>query len=193
MRAAIVSCSPRDNSESSRIAVMFKRYLCEHHTIDCDLVSLSDGVAEIFSQEGDNETCRRIRFALGASDMVILVVPEHCGMAPPAAKQLFMVFGMDCFAHKPTLLVGISSGMGGAYPITDMRSSTCKNSRILYIPEHIIIRKVTEVEHDFGSTSHPGLKERVESCVRMLLLYATGLSSLRKEMLELSTGIGYGM
>lgn len=191
MRATIVSCSPRDDSESLRISEMLRKHICEHHAVDCGLLSLNEYALEIFSPT--SEVLGAIRSELLRSDMIIFVVPEHHGMAPPIAKQLFMVCGMECLAHKPALLIGISAGVGGAYPITDMRASTCKNSRILYLPEHIIIRKVCEVERDFVSKTAPDLRGRIDTCLQMLKLYAEGLSQRREKLLAMSVGVGYGM
>ncbi len=48
-------------------------------------------------------------------------------------------------AHEPTLLVAVSSGQGGSYPIAEMRASSDKNSRQLYLPKHVIAREVEKV------------------------------------------------
>ena len=56
-------------------------------------------------------------------------------------KIIDIACGSGEFAHKPGLIVSISSGNGGAYPISELRSSSYKNSHILWIPENIIIRK----------------------------------------------------
>ena len=46
------------------------------------------------------------------------------------------------------LIVSISSGNGGAYPISELRSSSYKNSHILWIPENIIIRNVKQFSQE---------------------------------------------
>ena len=72
----------------------------------------------------------------------VLVVPEYGGMASPNSKNLFLLANNGEFFHKPGLIVSISSGLGGAYPISELRSSSYKNSHIMWIPENIIIRNV---------------------------------------------------
>ncbi len=48
------------------------------------------------------------------------------------------------------LIVAVSSGAGGAYPVAELRMSSYKNSRICYIPEQIIIRDVENVLNEAG-------------------------------------------
>ena len=90
------------------------------------------------------ETWNSISENLSNADGFILVVPEYGGMATPAAKNIFLLSGNGEFAHKPGLIVSISSGNGGAYPIAELRSSSYKNTHIMWIPENIIIRNVEE-------------------------------------------------
>ena len=68
-------------------------------------------------------------------------MPEYGGMATPNSKT-FLVFNNGELFHKPGLIISVSSGTGGAYPISELRSSSYKNSHIMWIPEHIIIRNV---------------------------------------------------
>ena len=83
-----------------------------------------------------------------------MVVPEYGGMSTPNSKNFFLLFNFFFFFfffllngelfHKPGLIVSISSGNGGAYPISELRSSSYKNSHIMWIPENIIIRNVNQ-------------------------------------------------
>jgi hypothetical protein len=66
---------------------------------------------------------------LPAADSLIVVVPEYAGMAAAAAKNLFLFGGGDLVAHKPALLVAVSSGQGGSYFVAETRASSDKNSR----------------------------------------------------------------
>ena len=69
--------------------------------------------------------------SLSSSDGFIIVVPEYGGMATPNAKNFFLLFNNGELFHKPGLIISISSGTGGAYPISELRSSSYKNSHIL--------------------------------------------------------------
>ena len=69
-------------------------------------------------------------------------------MAPPCLKNLFLMCNRNELAHKPALLVGISAGAGGSYPISELRASSYKNTRIIYIPDHLVIRHVGDALRD---------------------------------------------
>ena len=92
------------------------------------------------------QTWNSISESLISSDGFILVVPEYGGMASPSAKNLFLLCGSGEFSHKPGLIVSVSSGDGGAYPVAELRSSSYKNTHIMWIPENIIIRNVVVLD-----------------------------------------------
>ena len=45
-------------------------------------------------------------------------------------------------------LVGVSAGGNGVYPVTEMRISSFKNTKICYTPDHAIVRNVASVLND---------------------------------------------
>ena len=47
--------------------------------------------------------------------------------------------------NKTIVVTGVSSGIGGAYPISELRASSYKNCRLCYLPEHLIVRQVEKV------------------------------------------------
>ena len=55
---------------------------------------------------------------IAEADGFVFVVPEWHGMVPPAFKNLFYYFN-GFFAYKPAYIIGVSSGTGGRYPITE--------------------------------------------------------------------------
>ena len=57
-------------------------------------------------------------------------------------QKIFLMCDGEFFLQT-RLIVSISSGIGGADPI-ELRSSSYKNSHILWIPENIIIRNVEQ-------------------------------------------------
>ena len=118
---------------------------------------------------------------LNQSDGFILVVPEYGGMATPAAKNIFLLCGNGELAHKPGLIVSVSSGNGGAYPISELRSSSYKNTHIMWIPENIIIRNVEEFNSGTHGNNIPGwLDNRIDYVLKLLLAYASNMKPLRK-------------
>ncbi|KAB8032278.1 NADPH-dependent FMN reductase [Fluviispira multicolorata] len=79
------------------------------------------------------------------TEALIVVSPEWGGMAPPDLINFFQLASNGVLAHKPALIVSVSAGDAGSYPLTMLRSFTHKNTKICYIPEQIIIRKVNQV------------------------------------------------
>ena len=120
---------------------------------------------------------------LAACDAFIVISPEWHGMVPAALKNFFLMWGNQELAHKPALIVAVSSGIGGAYPVAELRLSSYKNSRICYIPEQLIIRKVEEVLNPEGpndSASDAYYRERARFALRMLHAYAQALKQVRE-------------
>ena len=127
------------------------------------------------------ENWRSISSNLDASDGFILVVPEYGGMATPAAKNIFLLCGNGEFAHKPGLIVSISSGTGGAYPISELRSSSYKNTHIMWIPENIIIRNVEEFNPGkHGKNIPEWLDNRIDYVLKLFLTYASNMKPIRE-------------
>ena len=106
----------------------------------------------------------------------VFIVPEWNGMVPPQVKNLFFIFSNKHFAHKPGLIISISDANGGAYPIAELRSFSYKNKKICWIPEHIIIRKVTE----FNPDKDLRLVSRIDYSCRIFIDYAKALINVRK-------------
>ena len=187
MKISIISSSHRVNSQSKRISSLLNDNLLNINS-NLDIFSLDLGELKLplWSSEKKNgvgvwgETWNSISANLDSSDGFILVVPEYGGMATPAAKNIFLLCGNGEFAHKPGLIVSISSGNGGAYPISELRSSSYKNTHLMWIPENIIIRNVEEfnpVSH--GKNIPDWLDERIDYVLNLLLAYASNMKPLR--------------
>ena len=102
-------------------------------------------------------------------------------MATPAAKNIFLLCGSGEFAHKPGLIVSVSSGNGGAYPISELRMSSYKNTHIMWIPENIIIRNVEEFNPgSHGDNIPEWLDNRIDYVLKLLLAYASNMKPLRR-------------
>ena len=127
------------------------------------------------------DTWNSISDNLNKSDGFILVVPEYGGMATPAAKNIFLLCGNSEFAHKPGLIVSVSSGNGGAYPISELRMSSYKNTHIMWIPENIIIRNVEQFNPGAHGDNIPEwLDKRIDYVLKLLLAYAFNMKPLRE-------------
>ena len=118
---------------------------------------------------------------LKMSDALIFVFPEWGGMAPPIMKNFMLLASKDEIGDKPAFLVSVSSGMGGSYPIAELRASAGKNNRVCIIPDHMIVRKVDEVLPDVV-TCAPEIRDRLRYHLTNLLLYADALSKVRNSV-----------
>jgi NAD(P)H-dependent FMN reductase len=188
MKISIISASHRINSQSKKISDLLHNNLLNNKS-DLEIFSLdlADASLPLWSPDKKNgkgvwgQTWGSISNKLIQSDGFIFVVPEYGGMATPAAKNFFLLCGNGELSHKPGLIVSVSSGNGGDYPITELRSSSYKNTHLMWIPENIIIRNVEEFSPGTHGKNIPvWLDNRVDYVLKLLLAYASNMRSLRE-------------
>lgn len=187
MKISIISSSHRINSESKKIAQFLKNNLLNlNNDLDIFSLDLAKSSLPLWSTDKKNgkgiwgENWNSISKNLESSDGFVLVVPEYGGMATPSAKNLFLLCGNGELAHKPGLIVSVSSGNGGAYPIAELRSFSYKNTHIMWIPENIIIRNVEEFNPGSHGKNIPDwLDKRINYVLNLLLAYASNMKPLR--------------
>lgn len=192
MFISIIIGSSRVNSQSEKIA----RYITNLVTTEHALYSVKDLFPKLWNNDAfdaleeenlakNNAVCEE----LNKTDGFILVVPEWNGMVPPAMKNLFIICGRE-FSHKPALLVTASSGMGGAYPVAELRMSSYKNSRICYIPDHVIVRHAEQVLNTPESVNvdDQRIRDRLAYSVKVLEEYTKAFQSIRSSgVIDLAT------
>lgn len=183
LNIALVAGSSRSNSQSGKVARFLRQRLiqlgytddAQSNVIDLGLAPLPLWPAEdagpwgLYSKQ------------LAAADAVVIISPEWNGMACPAIKNFFIYASKAELAHKPGLLVGVSSGVGGAYPISELRASSYKNCRLCYLPEHLIVRNVEKVLNT-PEPSHEEdqrLHSRIDYELDILAKYAHALLPVR--------------
>ena len=188
MKISIISASHRINSQSKRISDLLHNNLLNFKSeLDMFILDLAGAVLPLWSpdkKEGKGiwgKTWNSISNNLNKSDGFIFVVPEYGGMATPAAKNIFLLCGNGEFAHKPGLIVSVSSGNGGSYPISELRSSSYKNTHIMWIPENIIIRNVEQFNPGAHGCNIPDwLDDRINYVLNLFLAYASNMKPLRE-------------
>ena len=188
MKISIISASHRTNSQSKKILDLLHINLLniksglEIYSLDLAEKSLPLWSSDKKKGEGVwRGIWNSISDNLNTSDGFILIVPEYGGMATPAAKNIFLLCDNGEFAHKPGLIVSISSGNGGAYPISELRMSSYKNTHIMWIPENIIIRNVEEFNPGAHGDNIPQwLDDRIDYVLKLLLAYALNMKPLRE-------------
>ncbi len=190
MKIAIISGSHRENAESLKVARVIQRYLDDGICDESWLFSLSGNPLPLWDQgiwDGDPQWKERltpIREQLASSDGFVVISPEWHGQVPAGLKNFFLIFGKNELGHKPAMIVAVSNGDGGAYPVAELRMSSYKNSRICYIPEHVILRKVEKVlnddpaDNDERSDSY--YRERLQWSLKILKEYAEALKQVRE-------------
>ncbi|MGY2261535.1 NADPH-dependent FMN reductase [Pseudomonas sp. SDO55104_S430] len=121
---------------------------------------------------------------LREADGLVVITPEWHGMACPALKNLFVHAGHRELGHKPALLVGVSSGQGGAYPLSELRTSSYKNCRICYLPEQLIVRQVESVMNgpDSAGAEDLRIRGRADWSLQVLAEYARALQGMNERI-----------
>ena len=186
MNISIISASHRKNSQSNRIAFILEKLVQEKFKnikiFNFDLFKLN---LPMWSEEEIEEN-RKLFFnefssKLLKSDGFIFVIPEYGGMATPISKNFFLHCNKGELTHKPALIVSISSGNGGSYPISELRSSSYKNRHILWIPENIIIRNVEHFNPgNHGNLIPEWLDKRIDYVLNLLIEYSKCLRPVSK-------------
>ena len=180
MKIAIISGSNRKNSQSIRISNILSQKFYSLN-VKASLVDLEKENFPFWEDDYDDfisphkNAFSKISELLEQSDGFVFVVPEWGGMVPSQVKNIFLLSSNNELAHKPGLIVSLSESMGGAYPISELRSSSYKNTKICWIPEHIIIRKVKE----FNPGSDERLNSRMDYSCKMLIEYSKALRTVR--------------
>ena len=188
MKISIISASHRANSQSKKISeILHNNLLNIKSDLQMYVLDLADKLLPLWSPKKKDgkgiwgDTWKSISSNLNNSDGFILVVPEYGGMATPAAKNIFLLCGNGEFAHKPGLIVSVSSGNGGAYPVSELRMSSYKNTHIMWIPENIIIRNVEEFNPGAHGDNIPNwLDNRIDYVLKLFLAYASNMKPLRE-------------
>nr|WP_298164957.1 NAD(P)H-dependent oxidoreductase [uncultured Pseudomonas sp.] len=184
LNIVLVAGSGRSNSQSGKVARFLRQRLIQlgqtseesSGLIDLGLAPLplwpseDAGPWSLYSQQ------------LKDADALVIVAPEWNGMACPAIKNFFIYASKAELAHKPGLLVGVSSGIGGAYPISELRASSYKNCRLCYLPEHLIVRQVEQRLNmpQPASEDDQRLRARVDYALDILTKYAIALKPVRE-------------
>jgi NAD(P)H-dependent FMN reductase len=201
MKISIIAGSHRHKSESARVARYVEGAVRRLGSEQTYLLSLSDNPLPLWDEGawGDDPKWANLWSPIAAelreSDGFVIVSPEWSGMVPAGLKNFFLLCGGDLLAHKPGLIVTVSAAVGGSYPVVELRTSSYKNTRICYIPDHVIVRNVGQVlKGDQPADEHDvALRKRIEYSVRILIEYAKALQMVRSSGLIDHTSFPFGM
>jgi hypothetical protein len=80
------------------------------------------------------------------------------------------------------MLVGVSSGRGGVYPISQMRLMGYKNNHYVISPESLIVQDVKNVMNNSNEPENKGdeyIRDRAKYAIKILAEYAKSLKLVR--------------
>ncbi len=189
MKISIISGSHRNPSQSEKVARHIEGRLQQAFGNNTWLFRLADNPLPLWDQsvwEDDpqwNARLAPIKQHLIDSDGFVIITPEWHGQVPAGLKNFFLLVNRFEVGHKPALIVSVSNGDGGAYPVAELRMSSYKNNRICYIPEQIIVRNVESVLNDKAEDNNADadsyFRERIDWALEILGGYAEALKTLR--------------
>jgi len=202
MQIAIIVGSHRKDSQSSRVGAYIAQDLARiDPAVSVDTIDLAGNPLPLWDEslwQGDSELAagwKPYRDALRKADGFVVIAPEWAGMVPPGLKNLLLYAGPKEVGHKPALIVAVSSARGGSYPVNELRTSGYKNSRLVYIPEHVLVQDVADMLRGEmpASDRDAWLRRRIEFADRILLEYAKALAGIRSSGLTENAEFPYGM
>lgn len=188
MKVGIISGSHRQNSQSARVGRWIEKRLSQmgitQRTSFLELATANIPMWDEGTWEGE-ERWKKIWSGysqdLTGCDAFVVIAPEYGGMVPPALKNLFLLTSNQELAHKPALIVAVSAGRSGTYPVAELRMSSYKNTRICYLPDHMILREVEKlfVNDEPADKFETDTRARLDYFLRVLAEYSKALAAVR--------------
>ena len=201
MKIAIISGSHREKSESGRVGRFIQSQIEAqgHSTYVLDLAHtpLPLWDESMWGQEGvAAQAFAPVSTALQTVDAVVVIAAEWNGTVPAALKNFFHYCSVKEFAHKPGFIVSITSGgTNGAYPVAELRMTSTKNNKLVYLPDHLIVRNAGKVfmENAEDSSGDAYLRERLAYSLNMLYAYANAMKPIRESEVWMNDKYNFGM
>jgi NAD(P)H-dependent FMN reductase len=208
MHFFILAGSHREQAQSTKVATYVQAQLERmYDEVSTHLYDLSqdplplwnDGMwdkeSEFYAQTAQVRS--PVAEELAKADAIIVISPEWSGMATPGVKNFFLYANAKLMGNKPGLLMSVSSGRGGRYPISELRMSSAKNTQLCYIPQHVIIDHVETVlgDHQVEAEEKADtyIRKRIIYSLRMLHAYAEALQGVRASNILDLENYAFGM
>jgi NAD(P)H-dependent FMN reductase len=192
MNITVIIGSHRQVSNSAKVGSLVSQILLtQNPNLTISTIDLGKNPLPIWDEkvwEDDPtwiEILKPYREILNATDGLVVISPEYSGMASPALKNFFLFWGGETLAHKPAMIVGVTDSLhAGSYPVAELRMSSYKNTRILYIPDHVIVRSSEDLPDTIAKIKDKEQLRtisRLEHGTKILLAYAKALKPMRDE------------
>ncbi|MDP2136521.1 MAG: NAD(P)H-dependent oxidoreductase [Candidatus Didemnitutus sp.] len=188
MKFFVLSGSHRADAQSLKVAHYLKSALPQEVSgAEVFLYSLSKNPLPLWDEAHGGappDLWAPISRELKAADALVVVSPEWSGMATPGIKNFLLCCSTDEVGHKPGLIVTVSAGRGGAYPVAELRMNGTKNNRLLWLPEHAIVQYVGDSLNAPDAAPEltkedATIRARLRYDLRLLGAYATALAEVR--------------
>jgi NAD(P)H-dependent FMN reductase len=184
MKIVIVSGSTRAGSRSRRIADRINEKLAKLGASPY-IIDLYENNLPMYD-DTKHEEWESVLSQLEGADGYVLVTPEWNGSAGPGLIN-FLTYASESkpkpLAHKPVLLVSVSSGAGGSYPIAELKAFHNKNNLPVFIPDHLRFRDAKHIfntsEPEPGNEVDQQMHERMEYALKILVAYSDKLKDIR--------------
>lgn len=197
MNIAIVAGSQRANSQSINVA-NYLATLANEHFEQVNVLDLHQLALPLWNEgvwQGSEEWAplQPIKQQLKQSDAFIFITPEWHGMATPSLKNFLMLTTDDELAHKAALLVSVSAGINGVYPISELRMTGNKNNHVCFLPDHLIFRNCEQMLTADHQCTDQKQHARSEYTLKLLAAYANALAPVHRDMVSIGKPFRYGM
>jgi NAD(P)H-dependent FMN reductase len=188
MKITIISGSHREAAQSLKVAAVVRQMLEQSGVETIGMISLASNPLPLWDEgvwDGEQkwkDLLDPLRTELASSDGFVVISPEWHGQVPAGLKNFFLLFNKDQLGHKPAMIISVSSGDGGAYPVAELRMSSYKNNRLCYIPEQVIIRDVENVLNEGSNANERSdayYRQRIPWALNILKEYALALRQVR--------------
>jgi NAD(P)H-dependent FMN reductase len=185
MKITVISGSGRTDSQSLKVANWLATELGKQGATTSVIdLAVEDYMPMLHTEvwgDVNGEPAHKLQAKLQDADGYVVVTPEWAGMPAPALKNMFLYAGKS-MADKPALLVGVSSTMGGQYPTAELRTTSHKNGRVVYIPEQLIVRHAEQVMNSPEPTDDKEdtyIQARARYDLGVLLAYTEAMKPLQ--------------
>lgn len=202
MKITIISGSHRQTSQSGKVARYMAKELegkgIETFVLDLGQTPLPLWDDGMWKKEGPAyEAWQPLKSELASSDAFIVISAEWNGTSPAALNNFFHYPSMAETGHKPAMIVGVSASLNGAYPVAELRMASTKNCKMVYIPDHIIVRNVVQVlNEDVNPEEHSNedayIRERIDYSLDILMEYGKSLRIVRDSGKTQTDKFGFG-
>ncbi|WP_353499700.1 NADPH-dependent FMN reductase [Vibrio sp. CB1-14] len=197
MNIAIVAGSQRTNSQSINVANYLATLAGEHfeqvNVLDLHHLALPLWNEGVWQDSEEWAPFQPIKQQLKQSDAFIFITPEWHGMATPSLKNFLMLTTDDELAHKAALLVSVSAGVNGVYPISELRMTGNKNNHVCFLPDHLIFRNCEQTLTADHQCTDQNQHVRSEYTLKLLAAYANALAPVHRDMVSIGKPFRYGM